>query len=156
MKTFGIVSEKKNDILSFQISGYFDEAAQLPPIDECSMVKIDLGNVSGINSYGIRRWCQWVQAVPIKTKIILFECPIMFIKSFNSVFGFFTSNMVVTSFYVPFYSPDTDFRKDVLYRRDEQFGENWVKHPIVLGEDQKPLELDTANNYFKFLGVRQQ
>ncbi len=151
MQEFIVTTEKQGNSILYTMGGYLSESAKLPLLDLAPTIKINLGKVMGLNSYGIRWWCQWVKPVPATTKIILSECPMVFVKSFNTVGGFLTANMEVVSFYVPFYSPIDETRKDILYVKGENFTGTNLKHPTVLGANSTLLEMDTAANYFKFL-----
>ncbi len=151
MQEFTVTSEKEGSTIVYRMGGYMSEASKLPIMEIAPTVKINLGKIMGLNSYGVRWWCQWVKPIPATTKIILSECPMVFVKSFNTVGGFLTANMEVVSFYVPFYSPVDETRKDILYIKGEHFNGKELKHPLVLGANSNPLEMDTASNYFKFL-----
>ncbi len=151
MKEFNVLTEKQGNTIIYTMEGYLAEAAKMPILESASILKINLGKVTGLNSFGVRLWCQWVKPIPMTTKILLAECPMVFVKTFNTVGGFLTSNMEVTSFYVPFYSPVDETRKDILYTKGEQFTGPNLKHPTILGLKSTPLEIDAASNYFKFL-----
>lgn len=151
MKDFTANYEKKENIILYEMSGYLAEAATMPMVQIAPLIKINLGKVTGLNSYGVRWWCQWIKPIPMTTKIILSECPMVFVKSFNTVSGFLTANMEVESFYVPYYSSVDETRQDILYIKEKHFGTEGLKHPVVLGKNQTPLEIDAAGNYFKFL-----
>ncbi len=151
MKEFNVLTEKQGNTIIYTMEGYLAEAAKMPILESASILKINLGKVTGLNSFGVRWWCQWVKPIPMTTKIFLAECPMVFVKTFNTVGGFLTSNMEVTSFYVPFYSPVDETRKDILYTKGEQFTGPNLKHPTILGLNSTPLEIDAASNYFKFL-----
>ena len=105
MEEFTVTSEKEGTTITYHMGGYLSEASKLPVMVLAPIIKINLGKIMGINSYGVRWWCQWVKPIPATTKIILSECPMVFVKSFNTVSGFLIANMEVVSFYVPFYSP---------------------------------------------------
>lgn len=151
MTEFIVTSEKSGNTVSYSMSGYLAESAKLPILEVAPIIKINLGKVTGLNSYGVRWWCHWVKPAPSTTSIILEECPMVFVKSFNTVAGFLTANMDVVSFYVPFYSPVDETRQDVLYKKGVHFNGAELKHPTILGLNSTPLEIDTAANYFKFL-----
>lgn len=151
MEEFTVSLEKEGNAICYRMGGYLSEAAKLPLLEVAPVIKINLGKIIGLNSYGVRWWCRWVKPIPTTTKIILIECPMVFVKSFNTVAGFLIPNMEVASFYVPFYSPVDETRKDVLYIKGEHYNGSELKHPMVLGNNANPLEMDTAANYFKFL-----
>lgn len=151
MQEFTVSAKKDGNTIFYTMEGYLAEAAKLPILESAPILKINLGKVTGLNSFGVRWWCQWVRPIPATTKIFLAECPMVFVKSFNTVGGFLTTNMEVTSFYVPFYSPVDEIRKDVLYQKGEHFNGVNLKHPTILGANSTPLEIDATTNYFKFL-----
>ncbi len=153
MKPFSLRFEMNGSTAKYEFIGYFDEAARLPfPDARAQKFEIDLAQIEGLSSYGVRSWCQWIKQIDPFTKIVLENCPTIFVKSFNSVEGFFTRNMVVRSFYVPYYSPVDDSRADVLYKAEENFNASGItKHPKVFNDARVELELDTLPNYFNFL-----
>ncbi len=145
--------ELKGQTAHYSFAGYFDESARLPfPEARAQSFEVDLGEIDGLSSYGVRSWCQWIKQIDPFVKVTLTNCPTIFVKSFNSVEGFFTRNMIVKSFFVPYYSPVDDSRKDVLYVAGENFTPAGViQHPKVTNEKGVALELDTLTNYFRFL-----
>lgn len=153
MQPFSLKFEMKNQTGHYVMSGYFDENARMPfPESAARAVEIDLGQISGLTSYGVRTWCQWVKQIDPFVRISLHNCPTIFVKSFNSVEGFFTRNMDVKSFFVPYYSPHDDSRQDVLYVSGKNFMPNGeIKHPKVVDAQGRELEVDTLTNYFRFL-----
>ena len=82
MQEFTVSSEKQGTTILYHMGGYMSEASKLPVIEIAPIIKINLGKVMGLNSYGVRWWCQWVKPIPATTKIILSECPMVFVKSF--------------------------------------------------------------------------
>lgn len=154
MKPFIINVDKSPQVHVYDIEGYFDEHVKLPHLERVPLIRINLGKVSAINSYGIRSWCLWFKTLPSNIQVELHECPPLFVKAMNAVSGFLTANMEVISFYVPHYTVETGIGQNILYVKGKQFSAEGIKHPVATDSDKKPLELDVDDNYFKFLDVK--
>ena len=150
MKPFSIVEHRKGQELTYDLIGYFSENATLPALVQ-PVIKINLSQIVGINSYGIRGWCRWLTSIPKDTKVILLECPFCVVKSFNSVFGMLNQQIEVHSFYVPYYDDDSGVGQKVLYKKDKNYSGLTVTHPIVTDAKNKALAMDVTDSYFDFL-----
>lgn len=136
-----------------QLSGALDEHAQLPSISGPAEIYVDLENLSYINSVGVRVWIRWVQEVTKATKIILIKCPALFVKNLSSIRGMVNKNMVVQSFYVPYYDDKYSERKNVLFIRGKHFMNDGTLHmPEVKNSNGELIEPDIIEQtYFSFL-----
>lgn len=150
MKPFSIVEHRKGQELTYDLIGYFSENATLPALVQ-PQISLNLSQIVGINSYGIRSWCRWISSIPKDTKVILLGCPFCVIKSFNSVFGMLNAKVDVHSFYVPYYEEVSGVGQNVLYKKDKNYSGLTVTHPIVTNEEQKILSMDVTDSYFDFL-----
>ncbi len=135
------------------MTGYLDENARIPsPPTASRRIEVDVGKIRGLNSYGVRTWLQWVKKIDPQTAIVLSNCPTYFVRNFNSVEGFFTTNMSVKSFCVPYVSSNDESRQDVLYVEGRDFTtDGKLSHPVVVDSVGQALEIDALSNYFRFL-----
>lgn len=136
-----------------ELSGDLDEHCQIPTFKENKNIRIKLGKVTSVNSYGVKIWCQWINSHKEWGAILLEECPFVFVKNFHSVRGFLTPNVTVLSFYVPYFSDETDERKDVLFIRERDFTKDgFIRFPEVTDAKGIKMELDVIeSSYFAFL-----
>jgi hypothetical protein len=95
-----------------KLEGMIDEHAVLPEGFD-SVIRLDLEKVTGMNSIGIRHFILWTDK--FKTlKMILEKCQPIFVRNFNYVLHFHRPNMLIESFYVPYYSEATDERVNLV------------------------------------------
>ncbi len=153
MKPFSIQKKLDGDVLRFTLSGYVDEHASFSPIDFAKRVVIDLSGVEGINSIGVKNWCQWVESIKPPMIIESENCPVIMIKTFNTILGAKPRNMIVTSLLVPYLTTDGKAkRKDVLFRLGNEYMANGtVQAPQVKDENGTDMEMDVLPVYFNFL-----
>lgn len=110
------ISQKANGLeTSVSIAGYVNEDADFGAVKITPVMKISLKDVAGLNSVGTRTWCHWMQAMSGCTEVWLEYCPVLFVKAFNQVQGSLQANTIVQSFYVPYYSEETDETSEALY-----------------------------------------
>ncbi len=107
-----------------------------------------------LNSLGTRTWVNWAQAIPPSVKVHLYECPMLFVKSFTMVKGFLRDNMQVQSFYVPFYSPETDENINFLAVRGVNFDDTGVHLPKPMDSKGNAMEFDAGKNYLSFIKTK--
>lgn len=136
-----------------ELSGDLDENSQLPTFKERKNIRINMGKVTSINSYGVKIWCTWISGHKEWDAIIIEEAPFVFIRHISSVRGFITPNTTILSFYVPYFSEDTQERKDVLFLREREFFKDGsLKIPEVMDSKGQKMELDVIeSSYFAFL-----
>ncbi len=99
----------------FFLEGIINEAADYLPLLDCkkSRLKMNLANVTRINSVGIRVWLQLNQK--LKGKLIEYhECSVAVINTANLIKGFFEGQII--SFYVPFVCNSCENEFDVLFQ----------------------------------------
>lgn len=153
MERFSIQKNMVRTTANFVVSGNIDENSKFPSLQDMGKpteVQIDLQRVTGLNSVGIRSWCQWIETIG-NIPIVVENVPALVIKAFNVVLGACPPNMQVTSFYVPYFAQGPG-RKDMLYVRGNHFtthGE--IKAPATMRDGEITYEIDVLPNYFKFL-----
>lgn len=136
-----------------QLNGHLCEIVQFPDLAHAKNIIIDCLSLQSINSIGIKVWVHWVSSLR-QSKIFLENCPPCLMIQLNQVAGFFTSNMSVGSFWVPYISERTDETKSVLFRKGTEYSEDgkiiWPPVKDSLGND---MEVDVVESqYFSFLG----
>jgi hypothetical protein len=157
----GVVMSKKvieitNEGSNYKVclSGFLDEEVNF---SECfcespQQIEVDFSKLKSINSCGIRGWILWLRQYS-NCKIIYINCPKIIIDQINMVDGFLPKNVVINSFYVPYYSEISDSKKDILFTYGKEFSENKVTPPNeIVDELGNPMEMDVlVKKYFKFL-----
>lgn len=146
--------DKNGSQAKVKITGIIDEDVQLTDysLKGLSLVEINLDHVRSINSCGVREWVKWLESAP-SAQIKLVACPKVIIDQINLVAGFLPLNAKVQSFYVPYFNPDTDFEKIVLFREGVEFAGTQVNLPKAITDDKgNELEIDVVESkYFGFL-----
>lgn len=86
----------------FDISGSITEESDFAPLLEALPAKcvLDLSNVKRINSTGVRKWIQFMRAVPAVQSVRLEKCPVLFVSQMNMIAGF-AGHATVASVSVP-------------------------------------------------------
>lgn len=141
------------DSVIIQMSGQIDESAVFPELKSEGVIKINLKNVTLINSVGTRAWCLWIQRFRAPAEIILIDCPVIFVKNFTLVKGFLNDRCRIYSFVVPYYSEKTGEGKDVLLTWGKDFdAKGLMKLPEVFDKNGNPMEIDVVpESYFGFI-----
>lgn len=146
-----VVQEQASISVAFQ--GVLDEHATLPQIPMGSILIIDLQELSYINSVGARMWIKWLQEVSNGGRVVLQNCPVLFVKNLSAIRGMINKNTQVESFYVPYYDEHNHERKNILFRKNIHFFQDGtVKLPGLLDSAGDPMEPDIImETYFLFL-----
>ncbi len=149
-----ITSNLTENIWTF--SGPLNEHIVIPPIDKSKPLSINMKKITLINSYGIRIWCKWIQENKEFKDLTLEECPFVFVNNFSKISGFITNLITVKSFYVPFFSEESQERKDVLFHLGEDYQINgFLRIPDIKDSKGEYMELDVNPiKYFSFLKRR--
>lgn len=111
MKEFKYKVKQVEQTLYLVFEGLIDEDAKLPPVDLAKVKKIvlDLNDVCGINSTGIREWLDWIRRLEGEVELTLEHCPKSIVLQFNMVAGFIPPKARITSFYLPYYCDKCDY-----------------------------------------------
>lgn len=123
--------------------------------DSSTEVQLVLNNLRGINSLGVRAFINWHKSLSYK-EITLIDAPKCFIDQANMVEGFIPARCKLKSFFVPYYSENTDEESNILFEKGINYFkiENQWKFsfPEVLDGDRFPMEMDIQpERYFHFL-----
>ncbi len=154
MAKFELKKENSGGKLVIHLSGMIDEDADFHgcPLAGASNLEIDLVNVKGINSCGIREWIKWMEpvaAVPVELK----SCPKVIIDQINMVDGFLPPKGKIQSFYVPYFSEGSGEEKSVLFSLGKEFKDGQLSPPSTIKDSEgNMMEMDVIESkYFKFL-----
>lgn len=118
-------------------------------------LNVNLKDLQGINSLGIRNFQNWVHAVRCE-KLRMFFCPRAFINQLNMVHSFLPEKAEIESFFVPYFSEVTSEDQNVLFIKDQNFkkvnGKVELTFPKVFDSKNNEMELDVfKEHYFRFL-----
>lgn len=153
MGKFECKIDKNGTSYAVILSGVIDEDADFAPhsLAGASDVLVNCDEIKSINSCGIREWINWISAA--KGSVVYEKCPKIIVDQVNMVQGFLPSSGKVSSFYVPYYSEDSDEEKIVLFREGQEFNtEGELQAPTVTDSKGAEMEIDVIEaKYFKFL-----
>jgi len=145
------------DHLLVRMQGPVNELADFAPLKFAKRppIELDLSEITMINSVGIRSFADW--SSKLENEVIeLSHVPKFFVDQINMIPGLIPARAKVISFYVPFFCPDKELEKRVLYRRGLEFdvkgGDVVLNHPTVSDDDLNEYELDVVPaKFFAFL-----
>ena len=141
-------------LFKVQVVGTIDEDTDFRPYDlaGASTVEMNLDGVKSINSCGIREWIKWITTAGSATRQY-HSCPKVIVDQINMVHGFLPAQGQVVSFYVPYYSEESDEEKAVLYNNGKEFNDlGLLQKPTVKDGQGKDMDMDVIESkYFKFL-----
>lgn len=149
-----IKNVKKDEFQIVSFIGHIDEAFMqvATTIPDSESYIFSFKNLISINSSGIREWILYAQKLKSK-KVILTDCPKVFIDQASMVEGFIPSHFQIQSFYVPYFNEETDAEKLVLVQYGTEFTKekNSIPHEFT-DTDGLKYEIDIIpSKYFKFL-----
>ncbi len=156
-QNMGQIKVENNDPSGLiKLSGDLDEDAVMSQIQVNPGVlnKIDLGDVTSINSCGIREWVKWKKALPEGTVFEVQRCPKLVVDQINMLDGFLPSGSKVSSFFVPYYCEGCELVQNRLFSRGTEYDGKKVHlpSPPICTQCAKPTEIDVIEaKYFKFL-----
>ena len=146
-----ILLDNVGDYTNIEVRGSINEGfdPNLAKRVECQKVLVDLDQLKLINSSGVREWINFLDLLSEKD-IVYRKCPKIFIDQLNMVNGMLRDNISIESFYVPFYSEESDEEKDVLMNPSDIQDINNL--PEQKDSQGNLLEFDDIpQKYFKFL-----
>lgn len=153
------MSEFKCEVISgpstvhWTMVGSISETISFPDVDTTKKLIIDLKNVTSINSYGVKIWCQWMNKNKAIPSIELVNCPYTIVYNLSLVLSFTNDNTIITSFYVPFVNEESDESTQVLFTQGKDYQQDgFITMPIVKDSKGNAMELDVnPSTYFSFL-----
>ena len=154
MAKFEVKIDKASPAYRVHISGAIDEDIDFSPysLSGASSVDFELGQIKSINSCGIREWIKWISTAA-GAPVVYNECPKVIVDQINMVQGFLPSQGKVKSFYVPYFSEETESEKNILFREGAEYSESGIRPPAEVKDDKgHVMEMDVVEaKYFKFL-----
>lgn len=153
------MEQSNNSIMKLQIKDPIFEPGSLTKLQVANDIKeieIQFDKEVTFNSIGIREWITWVTPLSRNKdlRIKLFGCPVSMVQQMNLLSGFLPAQAEVVSFYIPFYSDDTDESKWVLVSRGKEIIDKELKVEFPKDSNGKEMEMDVnPKNYFKFIGL---
>jgi hypothetical protein len=149
---FEVIKHVNPNDTKLEVVGTLDESGLLPNTTTARIIRLDLAQVKGINSIGVRNFIHWGDIHKEVSSIRLENCPSIFVKNFSLINGFLKDNMSVISFMVPLYSIETNESADVKMIRDRDFSSDGrMQVPLLNDSEGKPMALDVDEIYFRFL-----
>lgn len=152
---FQAAVQHRDDVSYVKVSGVVDEDNELGGLRDQvhgRTVVIDLGEVERINSWGVRDWVHWLEALQGRgARIVLVECSPAIVAQINLVNNF-TGGGAVKSFYVPYFCPQCDAEKSLLCETAEMGPP--PHEPPICRCDECDLVMDfddMPDSYFAFL-----
>jgi anti-anti-sigma regulatory factor len=139
-----------------RLRGVIDEDNQLSALRaqlSGEVIILDLGEVERINSYGVRDWVNWLNALKAEgRRVVMVRCSTAIIAQANMVTNFCAGALVV-SFFAPYYNPAADRGVDKLLSVEEFLGRAPYRAPTFYDEESgDELEFDDfEESYFAFL-----
>lgn len=152
MSNTKLIFVDKGSDLDLTINGAIDEDIMLESVAITSgkTIHVHLDGVTMINSTGIRQWISWLKKYQNESWVF-WGCPPIFVNQLNMIEGFIPLKSRVQSFYIPYYSNETDEEKRLLMLRSD-----WEKDPKNFPSQKdsngNEMTLDVLpDKYFKFL-----
>ncbi len=110
--------QQRGDMSYVKLGGVIDEDNELGDLVDripAGTAVIDLGEIERINSCGVRDWVNWLTKLEGNgARSVLVECSPAIVAQINLVNNF-TGSGVVKSFYVPYFCPECDEEKVLLF-----------------------------------------
>lgn len=152
MKPFQSKLKDEPNATILTLSGALDTSFKLPPVNQFKKLIILFQDIPLMSSAGIKTWCNWSRGVKNVEAIYLKECPFPVAKNFSLIKGFLSENMVVESFYIPYYNEATSESKFVLLERGKDFFDNvHIQVPKIKDSTGKEMEPDVdLPSYFSW------
>ncbi|MEO1273416.1 MAG: STAS domain-containing protein, partial [Myxococcota bacterium] len=144
-----------------QIQGVIDEDNQLGSLTKSvttqdnhnKVLIIDLGDVSRINSCGVRDWVNWLTDVQHDGRdVVLIRCSPAIVGQANMVTNF-CGDAIIHSFFAPYFIPSTEMSVDKLLYVSQFPEQGPIRAPNFVSEETgEPMEFDDfEESYFAFL-----
>ncbi len=146
------IEKKGNNFKIFVIGTVDEDFVGFHSLTGAERVELNLGQVKGINSCGIRDWIKWISSAG-SAQMVYVECPKIIVDQINMVQGFLPPGGIVQSFYVPYYSEQSGEEKNILFTLGNEFSSNGINPPTGIKDgDGNEMEMDIIEaKYFKFI-----
>lgn len=152
--------------ITLKFSGPIDETVKFIDIRLPSSTRqlvLDLGQVSILNSSGLRAWVLWVRSLEKRIGVFFRNCPMNVISQMNILDGFVPMGAIVDSFQVPYFCESCKRETLKIAVRGKDFVEatSDTKSGILIKEFETcphckaTMQWDVVPEiYFKFLKPR--
>jgi ABC-type transporter Mla MlaB component len=154
LKLFNSTHQKT---MNLKLSGKINEEATIEDYDysQFEVLRVDLHEVSSINSVGVRTWLKWIAKIPKDKQLVFFNVPKILVDQCNMIRGFIPVWAKIESFEVPYYCPSCEaVTKKMIINQSTEY-HLFVVKSIPCGQCQKDTELDVvAESFFRFLNAK--
>ena len=103
----------KGNATEYILDGPLSERSQLfeQPIPKTlnQEIRINMEQVTSINSIGVKSWILWTSQIPRTVKLTLERCPYVVINQVNMIHGFIPDHTIIESFFAPFVCESCDY-----------------------------------------------
>src|SRR4051812_37692461 len=106
-----ITAKSEGEKQRFLLAGKIDENSDYAVVlaAKSSHIVLDFNDVSLINSSGIQKWIQFLQAIPATVRVDFDNCPLRIVNQMNLFPAFYGGrNIIPLAFYAPFYCEKCD------------------------------------------------
>jgi hypothetical protein len=103
-----VAVEVSGQALNLKISGSISELADFPELNikDITDFSVDFGDVTYVNSAGVRRWVKWMWAIEKdrpQIKFYIQRCPARIVRQILAISSFVPKKTVVQSFFAPYF-----------------------------------------------------
>lgn len=159
MKEFKTENSKSGDTLKVSFSGEISMQTDLPrlKLEGISEVNLDVGEVTYINSAGVRKWMIWTRELTkiSSLKFTLSRIPGVLVKQMSTIENFVPTTSQILSLYVPYYCENCDTNSEKLLERGKHFGAGITSETTVKAMQDmkcpkcgKPMEIDAVPDQY--------
>jgi hypothetical protein len=162
LKQFEVIAEQSGEVLTLKFSGFLNEEADFAALPEpqSKNVILNLEQLEGSNSLGLKKWINWITPVSKQVQLTLEKAPPEIVQQMSILSGFVPKGANISSIYVPYYCESCGNEENVLFENGSGFytGTEETK-PGYRIDDERPcnqcggsMEADVLpESYFKFL-----
>jgi hypothetical protein len=160
-----VVVEVVGPALNLQMSGSISELAEFPELnfEGISDLSIDFGQVTYINSAGVRRWVKWMWAIEkerAELNFYIHRCSTRIIRQILAVSSFVPKKTVVKSFFAPYFcEKDSEtlvklFVVESWFQNEIQSLSKKLHELVKCPKCGQPMEFDAlVEDYFKLIQI---
>lgn len=158
------IEERGSEIRVF-FSGFLNENADFSGLGDLSgsVFFLNMSEVQGTNSLGLKKWITWIAPLAKETQIVLEKCPPPVVQQMSILRGFVPSGAQVKSIYVPYYCENCGNEESLLHENGTGFFSGTadtepgyrLKESHNCGKCGSVMEPDILpESYFKFLFIK--
>ena len=161
MKQFEVEAEQSGEQLTLRFSGFLNEEADFTQIPESQAqnVALNLEQLEGSNSLGLKKWISWITPVSQTAQITIEKAPPEIVNQMSILSGFVPKGAKVSSIFVPYYCDSCGHEENILFENGSGFVTGTAETKPGYRIDDRPCtqcgadaEADVLPEaYFKFL-----